>query len=188
MSINPMKWKTKNIIYTIIIISMFYYLFIHKKTMQMKNVGIINNTHPIYVWEFVADFSNMRLLNPLIDDFNITAESGNYDHWQYSVEYNEHLRYIPFIKNFAVGHYSIKKENDDYLINSNHNTCFFGFICVRTTSEFRFEKYEEKNTRCTETVEYHCPITVMFLCDEEVKAQRNDIMDRLKAAFSSIEK
>lgn len=66
MSINPMKWKTKNIVYAIIMIFMFYYLFIHKKTNQTKIVGIINNTHPIYVWEFVADFSNMKLLNPLM--------------------------------------------------------------------------------------------------------------------------
>nr|XP_050856792.1 uncharacterized protein LOC127066748 [Vespula vulgaris] len=185
MSINPMKWKTKNIVYTIIIIFTFYYLFIHKKTNRTQIVGIVNNTHPIYVWDFVADFSNMKLLNPLIDDFNITAESGNYDHWQYSVEYSEHLRYLPFVQNFAIGHYSIRKENLDYLISSNHNTCFFGFICLRTTSEFKFEIYEEKNTKCTESVEYHCPITIMRLCDEEVKAQRKDIMNRLKAAFSS---
>ncbi|KAI4499362.1 hypothetical protein M0802_005622 [Mischocyttarus mexicanus] len=173
MSINPLRWKTKNLIFTITIIALFYFLFINKKRNRIQSVGVIKDVNPIQVWEFVADFSNMKLLNPLI---------GNYEHWQYSVEYTEHLRHLPFIKNFGVGHFSIRKENNTYLISSNHSTCFYGFLCVKSTSEFKFEK-DEKNTRCTENVEYDCPITLKYLCDKEAKEQRKDIMNRLKAAF-----
>ncbi|KAK2575048.1 hypothetical protein KPH14_008789 [Odynerus spinipes] len=81
MSINPMKWKTKNIVAAIFIICIFYLLFIHKESYRTEIEGVIQDTNPIKVWEFVADFSNMKLLNPLIEDFNIIAESGNYDHW-----------------------------------------------------------------------------------------------------------
>ncbi|XP_015171572.1 PREDICTED: uncharacterized protein LOC107063922 [Polistes dominula] len=184
MSINPLRWRTRTLISTIITIIIFYFIFIHKKSDRIQSVGIIKDVHPAKVWEFVADFSNMKLLNSLIVNFNIIAESGNYDHWQYSVEYTEYLRYFPLIKNVGVGHFSIRNENGIYLISSNHNTCFFWFLCVKSTSEFKFEKDEEKNTRCTENVEYHCPITFKFLCDKEVTEQRKEIMNRLKVAFS----
>lgn len=64
-------------------------------------------------------------INIYREDFNIIAESGNYDHWKYSVEYTEHLSYIPIIRNTAYGHYAIREDNNGYLITSKHQTCFF---------------------------------------------------------------
>jgi len=45
-------------------ILLFYTLFVYKKKHQVMFEGIINNTDPKLVWEFVASFSNMKKLNP----------------------------------------------------------------------------------------------------------------------------
>lgn len=150
--INPMKWKTRNVLYTSLTLLIFYVLFVYKKKHYILFEGIIKNSNPIDVWEYVADFSNMKTLNPTMyvkyytslfffffcflfvlnfywhfcrKDFNIIAESGNYDHWKYSVEYTEHLSHIPIIRNTAHGHYAIREDNNGYLITSKHETCFF---------------------------------------------------------------
>ncbi|KAK9302963.1 hypothetical protein QLX08_005224 [Tetragonisca angustula] len=125
MAINPMKWKTRNILYTSLTLLVFYVLFVYKKKHHILFEEIIKDSNPIHVWEYVADFSNMKTLNPTIEDFNIIAESGNYDHWKYSVEYTEHLSHIPIIRNTAHGHYAIREDNNGYLITSKHETCFF---------------------------------------------------------------
>lgn len=178
-----MKWKTKTIVVVFIVFCIYYVVFVHKTWSEAKIEGTIKHTHPIKVWEFIADYSNMKLLNTLIEDFNIISESGNYDNWHYTVEYTEHLRYIPFIRNFGRGDYSVKQEGEHYVINSNHVTCFFSMFCVKSTSEFRFEKHGD-DTKCTETVQYQCPVLFNSLCSKEVEQQRRDIMKRLKISFS----
>ncbi|XP_076239459.1 uncharacterized protein LOC143182382 [Calliopsis andreniformis] len=184
MGINPMKWKTRNVLYTTLTSIFFYVLFIYKKKHQAMIEGVIHNTNPMHVWEFVADFNNMKKLNPTIEDFNVIAESGNYDHWKYSVEYTEHLSHVPIIRNTAHGHYAIRQENNGYLVTSKHHTCFFPkFGCLESISQFRFDRDGTNDTRCIETVQYECPIAFSMLCYREVMYQREEIMKRLKLEF-----
>lgn len=79
----------------------------------------------IYIAILFFSFLFFIFINIYREDFNIIAESGNYDHWKYSVEYTEHLSYIPIIRNTAYGHYAIREDNNGYLITSKHQTCFF---------------------------------------------------------------
>lgn len=185
MGFNPMKWKTRTVLYALVAICMFYVLFMYKKKHQVMFEATIHNTDPKHVWEFVADFSNMKKLNPTIEEFNIVKESGNYDHWKYSVEYTEHLSHIPIIRNIALGHYAVRPEKDGYVITSKHHTCFFlNFGCLETVSQFRFDKDEEKNTKYLETVQYECPIAFSPLCYREVMYQREEIMKGIKREFA----
>lgn len=64
MGFNPMKWKTRNVLYTSLTFFILYVFFIYKKKHQVMFEAIIRDSNPIYVWEFVADFSNMKKLNP----------------------------------------------------------------------------------------------------------------------------
>ncbi|XP_012231831.1 uncharacterized protein [Linepithema humile] len=185
MSFNPMKWKTRTIMHSIIGVILFYVLFVYKKQHQVMFEATINNSNPKHIWEFVADFSNMKKLNPTIEDFNVIAESGNYDHWLYSVQYTEHLSHLPMIRNIAHGHYAVKQDNNGYVITSTHRTCFFlNFSCLVSISQFRFELDGVKDTKCMETVQYECPIVFSPLCYREVMYQRQEIMKRLKSEFT----
>ncbi|XP_078033274.1 uncharacterized protein LOC144468029 [Augochlora pura] len=185
MGLNPMRWKTKNVLYSALMLFIFYILFIYKKKSQVIFEGTIQNSNPIHVWEYVADFSNMKKLNPTIEEFDIIAESGNYDHWKYSVEYTERLSHIPIIRNIAQGHYAIRQDNHGYLITSKHQTCFFSKLgCLESISQFRFDRDGANDTKCIETVQYECPIVFSELCYREVMYQREEIIKRLKAVFS----
>lgn len=137
------------------------------------------------VWEFVADFSNMKKLNPTILDFNIVAERGNYDHWQYSAEYTEFLSSFPFIRNFIVSHFSVKPDKEgSYTIESTHSSCFYTRLaCLSSESEFRFYPVET-GTRCVENVTYECPFLFSTLCYREVMYQRKEIMSNLQKLLS----
>lgn len=64
MGINPMRWKTRNVLYTSLTLLIFYIFFVYKKKHHILFEGIIKNSNPIHIWEFVADFSNMKKLNP----------------------------------------------------------------------------------------------------------------------------
>lgn len=64
MGINPMRWKTRNVLYISLIFLIFYIFFVYKKKHHILFEGIIKNSNPIHIWEFVADFSNMKKLNP----------------------------------------------------------------------------------------------------------------------------
>lgn len=64
MGINPMKWKTRNVLYSILAFFIFYVLFVYKQKHQVMFEDTIHDSNPMHVWEFVADFSNMKKLNP----------------------------------------------------------------------------------------------------------------------------
>lgn len=64
MGFNPMKWKTRTIMHGILGVLVLYTLFVYKKKHQVMFEGIIKKSDPRLVWEFVADFSNMKKLNP----------------------------------------------------------------------------------------------------------------------------
>ncbi|OAD56206.1 hypothetical protein WN48_03692, partial [Eufriesea mexicana] len=184
MGINPMKWKTRSLLYTSLILIIFYVLFVYKKKHYVQVEGIIKNSDPIHVREFIADFSNIKKLNPTIEEFDIITEGGTADHWKYSVEYTEHLSYLP-IRNTARGHYDVFTDKNGYLITSKHQTCFFsGFGCLESISQFRFDVDGATDTKCIETVQYECPIVFSLLCYKEVMYQREEIMKGLKSKFS----
>ncbi|XP_048512650.1 uncharacterized protein LOC105683535 [Athalia rosae] len=184
---NPLKWKIRTFAYVSASLFAFYVLFFYKKTHHVSFDAIIENSEAEAVWEFVADFSNMKKLNPTIEEFHIVAESGNYEHWKYTAHYTEHLSHVPMIKNHAQSHFAVKPAGQDgFLISSEHRTCFFStFGCLDSVSEFKFSG-EGKNTKCIETVQYECPIIFSALCRKEVMYQRQEIMRNLQSHFSMI--
>ncbi|XP_076659337.1 uncharacterized protein LOC143362786 [Halictus rubicundus] len=185
MGLNPIRWKIRNIFYLILALFIFYIFFIYKKKYHVNFEGTIQNSNPIHVWEYVADFSNMKKLNPTIEEFNVIAESGNYDHWKYSVEYAERLSHVPFIRNIAQADYVVRQDNNGYLITSKHRTCFFSnFGCLESISQFRVDRDGANDIKCIETVQYECPIIFSELCYREVMYQREEIMKRLQLEFS----
>ncbi|XP_076659396.1 uncharacterized protein LOC143362819 [Halictus rubicundus] len=185
MGLNPMRWKIRNVFYLVLTLFIFYIFFIYKKKYRVNFEGTIQKSNPIHVWEYVADFSNMKKLNPTIEEFNVIAESRNYDHWKYSVEYAERLSYVPFIRNIAQADYVVRQDNNGYLITSKHRTCFFSnFGCLESISQFRVDRDGANDIKCIETVQYECPIIFSELCYREVMYQREEIMKRLQLEFS----
>ncbi|CAG9761751.1 unnamed protein product [Ceutorhynchus assimilis] len=181
------QWKTRRTIGLILII-ISAYLFIKVSNYEHKASVFLYNVHPNEPWEFVADFSNMKYLNPTIINFSITAESGNYNHWNYSTEYSEKLSHWPYLPNQAVAHFQIKANHEDniYFIHSIHKTCMFmNLYCLYSESVFKFSKSNRTNgAQCEETIHYQCPVFLKPFCQREVLHQRHLIMDNLKKKFT----
>lgn len=119
--------KQRMIIAIVVILILYCCLILPYYT--TKQEAVIKNVKAEHVWEYVADFSKMKSLNPTILDFKITADHGNQNEWNYSVDYLEKLSYYPHWVNQNVGHFVVKSTTIDgrqtYLIESNHKTCFF---------------------------------------------------------------
>ncbi|KAJ8972983.1 hypothetical protein NQ317_019014 [Molorchus minor] len=181
------QWKTARTFGLCVGIFVLY-LAIRVHNYEHKAFVFIPKTHPNEVWEFVADFSNMKYLNPTIVDFNVIEESGNYGHWKYSTEYSERLSHWPHLPNYAVAHFNIKASpnKDAYYINSTHKTClFFGFYCLDSQSEFKFTHSNTSNGAvCEESVSYQCPAFLSAFCKREVIFQRKAIMSNLNKKFT----
>lgn len=62
---SPLQWKTKRVA-GILIAIIFFYLFVRVRNYKHEASVTLENTHPSDVWEFVADFSNMKYLNPTV--------------------------------------------------------------------------------------------------------------------------
>lgn len=62
---SPLQWKTKRVALILSAIVCFY-LFVRIKNYKYEASVTLENTHPSDVWEFVADFSNMKYLNPTV--------------------------------------------------------------------------------------------------------------------------
>lgn len=111
----------------------FVYLLLFSRYQTFEYQEVIKEVKPEAVWEYVADFSKMKSLNPSILEFKILSDHGNNDDWKYSVEYIEKLTYWPYWKNQATGNYHVKKVIKNmkqiYLVESTHKTCFFGAYC-----------------------------------------------------------
>lgn len=58
-----MQWKSRR---TVGLLSSVFilYLFLHVKHYEHEASVFIPKVVPIIIWEFVADFSNMKYLNP----------------------------------------------------------------------------------------------------------------------------
>ncbi|XP_028140982.2 uncharacterized protein LOC114335027 [Diabrotica virgifera virgifera] len=181
------QWKKYRSL-TVAVSLVVLYFIVKTQTYEHTAFVFLPKVHPNKPWEFVADFSNMKYLNPTIIDFNILEESGNYDHWKYTTEYMENLSHWPYLPNKAVAHFNIKAspKKDLYYINSLHSTCLFqGLYCLNAESEFKFSHNNRtKGTTCEETVKYECPRILSFFCRREVIYQRNAIMSNLLKKFS----
>ncbi|ERL88221.1 uncharacterized protein LOC109544903 isoform X1 [Dendroctonus ponderosae] len=184
-----MQWKTRRIIYVVLGL-VFTYLSIRVRTVEHKASVFLPKVHPNEPWEFVADFSNMKFLNPTIIDFTVTDESGTYDHWKYSVQYSENLSHWPHLSNHAIAHFQVRTndEKDVYFIHSNHRTCLFmGLYCLDSESEFKFFQPKQfSGATCEETVFYQCPMFLSYFCKREVAFQRNAIMSNLKKKLAKV--
>ncbi|XP_044764417.1 uncharacterized protein LOC123320979 [Coccinella septempunctata] len=180
------RWKFARII-GIIAASILLYLLLGVKTYLYKASVFLPNAHPNEVWEYVADFSNMKYLNPTIEDFEIIEENGNYNHWQYTVQYKEHLSHWPYLPNYAKARFSIKPDESKskFFIKSFHTTCLINdFLCLNSESEFSFTRgYSSHGVHCDEEIAYECPAIFARFCEREVKYQRDAIMLNLKRRF-----
>lgn len=56
-------WMKRKLIFGSIL-GIFLWLLFRNKNYTIKFEAIIEKTKPIEVWEYVADFSNMKKLNP----------------------------------------------------------------------------------------------------------------------------
>ncbi|VEN46582.1 unnamed protein product [Callosobruchus maculatus] len=188
MKMARMQWKSRRTIASFLGV-FFLYLMIRANYYEHKSFVFIPRVPPNQVWEFVADFSNMKYLNPTIIDFNIIEESGNYKHWKYTTEYSEKLSHWPNLPNHALAHFDVKSSpvKDVYYIYSTHRTClFFGLYCLYTESEFKFGPGNStKGAACEEYVKYQCPTLLSSFCRREVIYQRRAIMENLKKKFEN---
>ncbi|XP_071452309.1 uncharacterized protein [Hetaerina americana] len=175
------RWHKKKIA-LVCIAGVILFLLARTRRNVIEFEFLVNQSDPMIVWEYVADFSNMKHLNPTILDFDIKSEKGNYDHWEYTAEYAEYLSQYPFIKNLSKGHFIVKPDGKDYIIRSEHRTCFISLFCLKSTSEFRFFSDDNK-TKCTEFVEYECPSLLTAICTKEVTFQRSAIMENLQKQY-----
>ncbi|KAJ8919803.1 hypothetical protein NQ315_006332 [Exocentrus adspersus] len=69
------QWKTYRTI-TLFVCLFIVYLSVRVRNYEHKAFVFLPTIHPNEAWEFVADFSNMKYLNPTIVDFDIIEESG----------------------------------------------------------------------------------------------------------------
>ncbi|KAL3285092.1 hypothetical protein HHI36_019216 [Cryptolaemus montrouzieri] len=182
------QWKVLRVSGAILV-SILLFLLLRVNNYPYKASVVLPDVHPNEVWEFVADFSNMKYLNPTIEDFKIIDEKGNYNHWQYTVQYKESLSHWPYLPNYAEAKFSIKanSQKDRFFINSLHVTCLLSnFLCLSSESEFIFTHMNKSaGTVCEENIHYQCPSIFSKFCKREVRYQRDAIMKNLKNKFQS---
>ncbi|KAL1401165.1 hypothetical protein pipiens_006826 [Culex pipiens pipiens] len=147
--------------FTLAALSIILYWILSSPYNTFETEIVLHRTKPEVVWEYVADFSKMKTLNPTILDFNIVKDHGNVHHWQYSVEYTERLSHWPYSKNVALGHFSV----------------------LNSEGEFKISYLNEHDTYCQETVKYQCPFLFGRFCRREVEFQRTAIMGNLQKHF-----
>uniref|UniRef100_A0A0A9WGW0 E1B protein, small T-antigen n=1 Tax=Lygus hesperus TaxID=30085 RepID=A0A0A9WGW0_LYGHE len=173
---------------TVVVVSLLLYIFLSPKVYDVTFDGVVPSVDPTTVCNFLADFNNVKRLNPTIENFSITSDNGDYHLWEYSVFYTEHLSNFPFIKNSAHAHYKVyhtRQPDEECVIESNHRTCFIGrFLCVDSLSKFICRE-KEKSTYCREEVNYECPRLASIFCHSEVMFQRRAIFRNLILELSS---
>ncbi|XP_053676093.1 uncharacterized protein LOC128726315 [Anopheles nili] len=181
------RWTKRRAIPAIAIAITLYY-FLSSSYERYEIDSVIPHTNPESVWDFVADFSRMKQLNPTILHFRILADHGNQEHWKYTVEYRERLSHWPYSLNTAIGQYSVLRlpetEGGHYAVLSTHRTCFLGgLFCLNSKGAFKISRSNNSDTLCEETVEYQCPFFFGSFCRREVVFQRKAIMKNLVAHF-----
>ncbi|CAH0395889.1 unnamed protein product [Bemisia tabaci] len=157
--------------------------------LRLRTFKISEHTHlqslsdPAIVWEFLADFNNMKTLNPTIIDFEIISDGGPQNDWSYTVRYSEFLHNAPSIQNTITADFHVKKEeNDLYTIASTHTTCFFHSVyCVRAWGHFEISKSRKTTAGVDilEEVTFECPPIFFWFCHQEASFQRQQIKENL---------
>ncbi|XP_023301647.2 uncharacterized protein LOC111683776 [Lucilia cuprina] len=178
--------KSASLVFSVLLV---LYLVFSSGYHKYEIDGVIKNSRPEDVWNYVADFSKMRLLNPTILNFRILSDSGHTHDWRYTVEYTERLSHWPYWLNTARANYIVVKSlpqvnPEVYSIKSNHETCFFkGLYCLHAESEFNFAA-QAGNTYCSEKIRYECPPFLSLACKRELEYQRKAVMHNLTIIFS----
>ncbi|KAF6217090.1 hypothetical protein GE061_001443 [Apolygus lucorum] len=173
---------------TAVVAALLFYVFLSPKVYEVTFDCIVPAVEPTAVCNFIADFNNLKRLNPTIENFSITSDNGDYHLWEYSVFYTEHLSNFPFIKNSAQALYKVyhtRNPDGECVIESDHRTCFIGrFLCVDSQSKFICHE-KDKSTYCREEVSYECPRIASVFCRSEVMFQRRAIFRNLVLELSS---
>ncbi|XP_052859912.1 uncharacterized protein LOC128267163 [Anopheles cruzii] len=181
------RWARRRLlIATVMAIALYYLLSSSYRTHEVSS--ILPHTKPEDVWEYLADFSHMKKLNPTIQGFRVLSEEGNKNLWKYTVEYDERLSHWPHSYNTAIGHYTVSKlssaDGGKYSVASQHQTCFLvGLFCLRSQGEFTISLVNLYDTLVTESVRFQCPFFFGSFCQREVEYQRTEIASKLKQHF-----
>ncbi|XP_068082601.1 uncharacterized protein [Anabrus simplex] len=172
----------KRVVLVTVVAIILYFTFRSKEHHYTLKFDI-KNSKAKYVWEFVADFSNMKELIPNMVDFTVLAESGNYDHWSYSIHYTEYLQYLPMLHYSNYGHFDVKPLVDSFIIWSNHSACFLTDVtCVNSKAEVHFTQ-RGADTACLERVTFSCPAIFTSVCQYEIDTQRKAFAVNLQKAL-----
>merc|ERR1711970_896397 len=135
----------------------------------------------------MSDFSNSKVLNPKLLEFQVLSDSTNKRRkgavWNYSVKYTEMFENIPFGTNTAIGNFTVFQDDalQDLVISSTHETCLLpgDTWCLVTTARNRF-RFEQTGTVVMEIVDYSCPWLLLLVCNAEVESQRSKVLNNLK--------
>ena len=76
---------------------------------------LIIGTSPTKVWEYMADFSNHKLLNPHLISWNIVSDSSHLAtnvRRQFTVTYTEMFELLPIITNTASANYTVLQNEE----------------------------------------------------------------------------
>lgn len=183
-SVLIIMWRRLKVKYFVLLIFAFYLAVLRKCHWQNEFQEIVENVECIQVWDFMADFNNMVVLNPSLINFEILDEShGKNGEWNYEVAYTEYFEFLPrFMQNSAIGNYQVKKsEEGTYLINSQHLTCLFsGHFCLETKAQDKFVTVENNDCLIHESIDLQCPILLSPLCKAELNSQRKNILGNLQ--------
>ena len=103
------KCRIKHLVYSFFTLSVIYFGFWKPIVLQSVFQETVDNVKCKSVWDFMADFSNNKILNPELKYFDILDEShGANGEWIYGVHYTEFFEHLPsFMENSAIGRYYI---------------------------------------------------------------------------------
>ncbi|ALC44286.1 CG6310 [Drosophila busckii] len=182
------QWNIKKLS-LLLATGLLLYVFVFSGGYQKYQIdGVIGNTKPETVWEYVADFNKMRMLNPTILSFKILDDQGHAHDWRYTVQYTERLAHWPHWLNTAKAKFVVTKtlpnvQPPAWAIQSSHETCFFGgMYCLRSLSEFKFSAMGS-DTYAHEKIQYQCPPFLGRACRSELEFQRRAVMHNLTHIF-----
>ncbi|XP_035786724.1 uncharacterized protein LOC118463899 [Anopheles albimanus] len=185
------RWRVPNRMLIATLSAIALYFFLSSGYREYELSGVVPHTKPEDVWDFLADFSHMKRLNPTIIDFKVISESGYRNDWKYTVSYEEKLSHWPYTYNHGLGHYMVTKLSEEhggvYSVASKHRTCFLpGLFCPQAEGEFTIRHINDHDTLVTEVVRYTCPFFFGSFCRREVEYQRHEIMRKLKEHFEHL--
>ncbi|EDV96966.1 GH16571 [Drosophila grimshawi] len=181
-------WKVKRVSLVISVILLLYVFVFSAGYHKYQIDAVIGNAEPEAVWEYVADFNKMRLLNPTILNFKILNDEGHSHDWRYTVRYTERLSHWPHWLNEATAKYVVTKTLPGvhplvWAVQSTHETCFLGGLyCLRSLSEFSFSALGT-DTFANEKIQYQCPPLLVSACRRELEFQRRAVMHNLTHIF-----